>query len=96
MTGSPLRSSTTGVLIDLWVVPGSSRTEIVGVHGGRVKVRVNSPPEGGRANRDVAKLLRHVFGAKASLVTGMSSRNKVFEIAEVDVDTVTRKLGLDV
>jgi len=48
-------------------------------------VRVRSSPERGRANEEAIKLLARYFGVKPSkvhLISGVTSRNKVFEIEE--------------
>lgn len=50
------------VQILIKVVPGSSRDEIAGVLGDRMKVRVSAPAESGRANRAVRELLARAFG----------------------------------
>ncbi|NOX22165.1 MAG: DUF167 domain-containing protein, partial [Actinobacteria bacterium] len=52
-----LREQDDGVVVDVWVVPGASRTEIVGAHDGALRIRVAAPPEGGKANRAVRKAL---------------------------------------
>lgn len=76
------------------MVPGSSRAGLAGRYGDRIKIRVTSPPVGGRANDEVGELLEHAIGEKVHLIRGMTSRNKVFEIVNTDVETVRRKLGL--
>ena len=59
-----------------------------------LKVQVSSPPEGGRANRAVTKLLEDTLKADVLLVEGMMSRHKVFEIRVEDLSSLRRKLGL--
>lgn len=59
---SPLSQTADGVALRLKVVPGSSRTAIRGILGDRLKVAVSAPPEGGRANQAVCRLLAEAFG----------------------------------
>jgi uncharacterized protein (TIGR00251 family) len=82
------------VTIDVWVVPGASRAVIDGLHGGRLKIRVTAPPEGGRANDEAGRMLEKAVGRPVALVRGMRSRAKLFEVTGDDVETVCRKLGL--
>jgi uncharacterized protein len=83
-----------GVTIDVWVVPGASRSEFVGLHGDKVKLRVAEPAEGGRANEEARRLLEGLLGAPVSLIRGMTNRHKVFQVSDSDTETVRRKLGL--
>lgn len=55
---------TDGIEIKLKVVPGASRSQIVGPLGDRLKVKVAAPPEDGKANRAVVELLAEVLGIK--------------------------------
>ena len=91
---TPVRSSGEGVIVAVWAVPGSSRTEIVGVHGGRIKVRVSAPPEGGRANSALVSYLEDTLGTDVELVAGMASRSKLFRVKGLEAGSVRRKLGL--
>lgn len=67
------------------VVPGASRSEIVGRLGAALKVRVAAPPEGGKANREVLALLAERLGpgVAATLVSGASAPSKVVELRGV-------------
>ncbi len=68
-------------MILLKVVPGASRSEVVGPLGGRLKVRVAAPPEGGKANRAVVRLLREWLGARdVEIVAGHGSAEKTVRI----------------
>jgi uncharacterized protein (TIGR00251 family) len=73
--------------LNLKVVPGSSRDEIVGWLGDSLKVKVKAPPEKGRANEAVVALLAERLGTDASsiaVVSGHSSPAKVLEVDGMD------------
>ncbi len=67
------------VRLKVHVSPGSRRGEILGYDEWRnaLMVRVKSPPEGGKANREVVKLLSEFFSADVEIVSGHRSRSKV-------------------
>jgi uncharacterized protein (TIGR00251 family) len=63
------------------VVPGASRTEIAGVLGKRLKVRVAAPAEGGKANRALVRLLGEWLGVRdVEIVAGESSAEKTVRV----------------
>jgi len=77
------------------VVPGASRTEVVGRLGEALKVRVAAPPEGGKANREVVALLAAKVGLPVSAVTvvsGQSSPAKVVSFQGLDAATLQARL----
>jgi hypothetical protein len=76
-----------GVVIDVHVQPGGSRDEVVGRHGDALKVKVSAPPEGGKANAAVCRLLADAFGVPVSAVavtSGAKSRRKRVRVDELD------------
>lgn len=85
-----------GYILRLLVVPGASRTEVVGLHGDRLKLRVAAPPEKGAANKKVLELLAKTLGLpkKALRLTGgAQSREKVVAI-QTSSDLKARLEGL--
>lgn len=82
--------------IHLRVSPGAPRSAIVGKHGAGWKVRVGAPPEDGRANAEVLRLLAAVLGVPVrtlSIVTGQRSRDKIVTVEGVDQIEAERRLG---
>jgi uncharacterized protein (TIGR00251 family) len=80
----------------LRVSPGSGRTEIVGRYGDAWKVRVGAPPERGRANDAVLRLLSERLGLPVSdlaLVSGSTSRDKVVELRGLSFEEASTRLG---
>ena len=47
--------------ITVKVIPNASRTEIVSMNNDECKVKVQTPPEAGKANKEVVKLLSKHF-----------------------------------
>ncbi len=71
------------VRLRLRVSAGASRRRILGVHGGALKISVTTPPERGRANKDVLALVAETFGLAASdisIVAGETSPDKVVRL----------------
>jgi uncharacterized protein (TIGR00251 family) len=63
------------------VVPGASRSEIVGPLGDRLKIRVVAPPEEGQANRGVVDLLKRWLEAlEVEIVSGASRAEKTVRV----------------
>jgi uncharacterized protein (TIGR00251 family) len=83
------------VVLRVHVQPGAGRTQVQGRHGDALKVSVAAPPQGGRANDAVAKLLAEIFGLKGdavSIVSGESNRAKRFLLAGLEEDDVRDRL----
>lgn len=71
------------VRLGVHVQPRAARSEIVGVHGDALKVRLTSPPVEGAANEALVKFLADTFavGRRAvRIVAGEHSRSKIVEI----------------
>jgi uncharacterized protein (TIGR00251 family) len=73
-----VRSHPDGALLTAWVVPGARRTEITGMHGDALRIRVSAAPERGRANKAVIELLEKEIGGRFRLASGATSRRKRF------------------
>ena len=79
----------------LRVAPGAKRAAVVGRHGDAWKVRVAAPPEHGRANAAVVGLLAHTLDVprhSVTLVSGHTGRDKIVELAGIDLQQTERRL----
>ena len=78
------------------VVPGASRSEIVGVLGDRLKIRIAAPPEKGKANQALLLLIADWLGTKnIELVSGHRNAEKTVRVAglhELSVEQMRRLL----
>jgi len=82
-----------GYILRLTVVPGAQRTQVVGLHGDRLKVRLAAPPEKGAANQElIAFLARTLDLPKSSfkLTLGAQSRTKVVTVYDLSSDLTER------
>ena len=78
-----------GYLLRLTVVPGAQRTQVVGLYGDRLKVRLAAPPEKGAANRELLNFLARSLNLPKSslkLTLGSQSRSKVVVVYDLSPD----------
>jgi uncharacterized protein (TIGR00251 family) len=71
------------LLIDVHAQPGARRTEVAGVHGEALKIRVAAPPLEDRANEALAAFIAERLGVPrrdVALVSGGKSRAKRFSV----------------
>ena len=82
------------VLLSIKVVPGASGDSISGVLGSRLKLRVSAPPEGGKANRGVERLLEELLDARGrvEVESGHGSAKKTVRIKGAEIDPVRKAL----
>ena len=86
-----------GVEIAVKAVPGASRTRLAGQLGDAIKIHVSAPPERGKANEAVEKLLAETLGIPAravKVVTGQTSARKTVLAAGVSIARVKTALGV--
>lgn len=85
-----------GVVVEVWVVPGSSRDLVGGIHDGALRVRTTAPPSGGAANRAVAHLVAGALGGKTGqVVSGHRGRRKRILVRGVSPERAAALLGDD-
>src|SRR5213080_5291222 len=80
----------------LRVSPGARSARVVGRHGQAWKVRVAAPPEGGRANEAVVRLLAETLSlprGAVTLVSGHGARDKIVQLAGLDPTQIERRLS---
>ena len=71
------------VTLVLHVQPGAKRSEIVGLHGEALKIRLAAPPIEGRANDALLKFIAGLFAVplrNIELKQGGQSRHKVVAV----------------
>ena len=88
---------TTEAALDLriHVQPKASRSEFVGLHGDRLKVRISAKPVEGAANKDLVKLIARTAGVAKSageIIRGETSREKDIRVHCDDPDVAARKI----
>ena len=68
-----------GYVLTLHIQPNAKKTEIVGLHGDALKVRLQAPPIDGKANEALCSFLAEIFAVKRQsvvLLSGDTSRQK--------------------
>ncbi|RMG03246.1 MAG: YggU family protein [Nitrospirae bacterium] len=60
----PYKKGKGGIIIQVKVEPRSSRTEVAGVHGEALKVKLTAPPVEGKANKQLIEVLADHFNIK--------------------------------
>ncbi len=93
---SPITAADQGVHVRVKAVPGASRDEVAGVLGEALKVRVAAPPEAGKANKAIRRLVADAFEVDPRdvlLVAGEASPRKTLLIRGLDVADATRRLS---
>ena len=83
------------ILLDLHVQPGAKRTDIAGLHGDALKIRLAAPPVDGRANECLIDYIAKRLGVarvSVELISGATSRRKRLRISGVTIDKAERLL----
>ncbi len=77
--------------LHLHVQPKGSKSRIVGLHDGRLKIAVSSPPVDGKANKEVVRFLAVVFGVHKKdiiLKAGLHSRKKTLLVSSISASAI--------
>lgn len=94
---NPLESVEGGIRLRLRIQPRASRTEVVGLHGDAIRIRLSAPPVDGAANEELVRFLAGLFGVPGRAVeitAGHSGRTKTVRVLGVDRAMAAAALGL--
>ena len=95
MTALRLSESNGSVRFSVRVQPRASRTELAGIHGDALKVRLSAPPVDGAANDALVLFFSEIFNVPrrdVRIVAGGSSRSKTVEIQGISERAVLERL----
>lgn len=91
-----LRREAAGCLtLSLHIQPGAKKTEIAGLHGDTLKIRLAAPPVDGKANECLVAFLAkelEVPQAQVELASGATSRRKRLRIIGASAEAIARFL----
>jgi len=77
------------ITLTLHVQPGAKHSEIAGLHGAALKIRLSAPPVEGRANEALQRFIAELFAVplrQVELKQGAQSRHKVVAISGSKVE----------
>jgi len=90
------RSGEGRALLTLHVQPGAKKTEVAGLYGDALKIRLAAPPVDGKANATLVSFVADRLGLAKSAVhlkSGQTSRRKVLEVMAPPTDGERRLLA---
>jgi uncharacterized protein (TIGR00251 family) len=85
-----------GAVLPVRARPGAKRDAVLDEHGGALRVAVSAPPEDGKANDAITRLLAETFGRRRStihLIAGPTSRSKSFLFEAMTVAELSARLA---
>ena len=83
------------ITLTLHIQPGAKKTEVSGLHGDALKIRLAAPPVDGKANSALIQFVADRLGlakSAVSLKSGQASRRKVLEVIAAPEDAAQRLL----
>jgi uncharacterized protein len=91
-----IRETEKGAVLEIRVLPRSSRCEIAGVQDGALKIKITAPPVEGKANEECVRFLSRLLKVRKSafsIIAGEKSKNKTILISGVKAKDVERILS---
>ena len=85
-------------VLSLHCQPGAKQTQVVGWHGGRIKIQLKAPPVDGKANDVLLAFLSKTLGVprqSLNLESGANQRIKRVRVEGLESQEVLAKLGLE-
>jgi uncharacterized protein (TIGR00251 family) len=90
-----VRESKGRTLVVVHVVPRAARTEVCGMYGDALRIRVHATPSGGAANAALIELLADVLQLpqrNLEIVAGLTSRRKTVAVVGLGREQVLARL----
>lgn len=90
-----IHSEGNGVILTLHIQPGAKKTEVAGLHGDALKIRLHAPPVDGKANAALVEFLSarlKVSRRQITLQSGQTARRKQLKVEDLSLADVENLL----
>jgi len=90
-----IEATSSGVIIDVRVIPRAGKSGVAGVRDNAILVRLNAPPVDGAANAELIAVIAEAFGVPkraVAIVSGDRSKQKRVRIDGVTLAHATSRL----
>lgn len=94
---NPLQGDGDGIRLLVRVQPRASRTELAGLHGDALRIRLAAPPVDGAANAELCRFLARSLGVPTravEIISGTTGRQKRVRVTGVELGPAATALGL--
>ena len=94
---NPLEPAKDGVRLRLRIQPRAASSEVAGLHGDRLRIRLAAPPVDGAANEELVRFLAGVLGVPpraVEITAGHGGRQKTVVVHGVGLPGAAAALGL--
>ncbi len=83
------------IIIKAKIVPGSSKSKIIGAYNDALKIAIAAPPVEGKANKKCIAYLAKCFNvakSKIEIISGQTSKNKLIKIYDISREEFLDKI----
>jgi uncharacterized protein (TIGR00251 family) len=83
------RYNNDNLIFNVYIQPGAKCTQVVGLHGEALKIKLASPPIDGRANKALLQFIStklHIPLGQIKLLRGEKSRHKTIEVSDCSIN----------
>ena len=94
--GVAVRTEGETVEFGVRVSPGARHSSLIGAYGERLKVAIDAPPQRGKANRALERLLATLLGVRqqdVEVVKGLTSRDKTVRVSGAPASALQERLA---
>lgn len=70
--------------IKLYIRPGAAETRVEGIYQDRIKIRINAPPEKGRANKELIKFIVEILAIPKSMISITSGKTSNYKVIQIN------------
>ncbi len=94
---TPIEQAPEGVRLAVRVQPRAARSEIAGLHGDRIRIRLAAPPVDGAANEALVRVLAEALGVPrraVEITAGHAGRSKTVVVTGVNAADAAARLGI--
>ncbi|MBL8994159.1 MAG: YggU family protein [Spirochaetia bacterium] len=90
-----LRQTPEGIELALHVLPNAPKSQIVGNHGERLKIKIKAPPVEGKANEEIVHFFSNLLCLPKNQIgfrRGEKSKSKMLLIQGLELEEVKHRL----